>query len=268
MHPRSLGLVALVLCSAPAAAAQQSAQPNLVLTMFAGAVTGNGLWTIAKQPLCVFDATFGCSPQHDTLRLGRETTASITVGASMTYFPKPAFGFQVDVAYVGLPLTDACQMLFSNADTTNQQICADIQGQSHSTGAVSVVVSGLARLAPHGGMSPYVRAGFGILSYDHSTVEMSGAFAYGTAYPVRLVIADTAPRRTSVSGVLGAGMTFALNPGYQFRLEAHDIIVNFPRPTGPADDRANPPTGSRSYHHLALTMGLDVVLEKKRGRRY
>src|SRR3989442_11889030 len=101
--------------------------------MFAGAVTGNGLWTIGKQPLCVFDATFGCSPQHDTLRLARETSSSITAGASMTYFPQPAVGFQVDVAYVRPPLTDPRPMLFSHPGTHNQPICADHQGQSHST---------------------------------------------------------------------------------------------------------------------------------------
>jgi hypothetical protein len=38
--------------------------------------------------------------------------------------------------------------------------------------------------------------------------------------------------------------------------------------TGPANDLAIAPTASKYYHHFALVMGLDIVLERKRGRRY
>src|SRR3989442_6086919 len=109
--------------------------------MFAGAVTGNGLWTIGKQPLCVFDANFGCSPQHDTLRLARETSSSITAGASVTYFSQPAFGLPVDPPYVRPPLPDACPKLFSHAGNPHQQLRARNQGASQSTGAVVAVLN-------------------------------------------------------------------------------------------------------------------------------
>jgi hypothetical protein len=38
--------------------------------------------------------------------------------------------------------------------------------------------------------------------------------------------------------------------------------------TGPSDDFLRPPTETRIYHHIALTLGLGVILEKSRGRRY
>ena len=43
----------LALAGVSSAAAQTNPQPTIVLTIFAGAGTGHGLWVIDKQPLQV-----------------------------------------------------------------------------------------------------------------------------------------------------------------------------------------------------------------------
>ena len=70
---------------------------------------------------------------------------------------------------------------------------------------------------------------------------------------------------------LAAGFTQPLGKdgGYQVRLEMRDVISSFERVTGQADPTTLiAPTEIKYYHHLALTLGLDVVLERQRGRRY
>jgi len=63
------------------------------------------------------------------------------------------------------------------------------------------------------------------------------------------------------------------------RAEARDLIVALPRPTGPATDTGavassggatlpQPPVGFRVVHVPTLSVGLDVVLERRRGHRY
>src|SRR6266516_4188890 len=240
--PRLLLLALLAGASvAPArSAAQTGPQPNLVLTLAAGVVDGAALWTIPRQPFCPVYSGGTCNAPADTLRLAREQGSSITIGAAVSYFPGPSVGIQAEMAYLGLPLRDACALLNSSPPPTtqSQQLCANMQGASHSTGAISFVASALVRAAARHQLSPYQ------------------------------VLVDDSPQRLALSFVAGAGFTVALGPAYQFRFEARDAIARFERVTGASDASLLPPTGTKFFHHFVLTMGLDVVLEQKRGRRY
>ncbi len=255
-----------MLGTLPAGAlAQSGSQASLVVTVSGGVINGGALWTIGRQPFCPTYASGSCAAAYDTLRLARETGSSIMVGAAVSYFPNPVVGIEGEITYLGLPLSDGCAVL--NAGPTRQtlQVCNNIQGVSQSTGAISFFASVVARATPRGAISPFVRGGVGLVAFDHSTIEMSGADTSGRAYQVLI---DDNPKRIAVSAVLGGGATFPLGPGYQFRLEVRDVISGFERATGPADASLLPPTDTRFYHHFALTMGLDIVLERQRGRRY
>jgi len=64
-----------------------------------------------------------------------------------------------------------------------------------------------------------------------------------------------------VVGVIGRG--------YQFRFEVRDNWVRIPTVSGPAQRQGlKPPTSTSGKHVLSFTLGFDVVLERKRGRRY
>ena len=68
---------------------------------------------------------------------------------------------------------------------------------------------------------------------------------------------------------LGVGTTIAAGRGYQIRWEVRDNIVGHP-----AGHRARrrhgggAPARDRYQHIFSLNVGLDVILEKRRGRRY
>jgi hypothetical protein len=116
-----------------------------------------------------------------------------------------------------------------------------------------------------------VRVNIGIVTTPHSSVAVIGNyFTQLGPLPVPF-INDPSPRSSGPMFGLAAGFTQPLgkNGGYAFRLELRDAISSFERVTGPADPvTLLAPTEIKSYHHLSLTLGLDIVLEKARGRRY
>ncbi len=267
-QPRPVLLLLGLLAGVPApgrAAVQVGPRPTLVLTLVAGVADGAGLWTVPRQPFCPVYSSGSCAAPSDTLRLAREQSSSITIGAAVSYFPGPSVGIQAEMAYLGLPLRDACAVLNLSPSQPSRQLCANMQGASHSTGAISFAASALVRGAPRGQLSPYLRGGVGLVTFDHSPIELVGVDSAANSYQVFI---DDSPQRIAVSFIAGAGFTMALGSAYRFRLEARDAMTRFQRVTGASDASLVPPTGARFFHHFVLTMGLDVVLEQKRGRRY
>ena len=264
----------LVLFAVLPLAAQTAPQPNLVLTLFGGAVGGHALWSVGRQPLCVLATApggFTCTAQYDTLELNRDIGASIAVGISGTYFKNPHLGFQGEFYFLGLPFDDRCINVApynADADRKNEQLCDDISGASLSTSAIALFGGLIVRASATHWLSPYLRAGVGLVAYSGGTVSLSGRFQQGGTVYSRAVILDSVPKSSAMSAQLGAGITAAFSPGYQLRVEVRDAVVPLGRVTGPANDLAEAPTTQRTYHHIALTLGLDIVLEKKRGRRY
>jgi hypothetical protein len=267
---------AVVLLSATARA-QTGSQPMLVISMYGGVATGNHLWSIGRQPLDVLcNPTGACG--YDTLYLSRDLTSGIIAGVSATYFKNPHVGLMGEVFYLGMPLDDGCTALFINADpgynpTRNQVVCDNIAGASLSTSALGLYGGVVLRASATHVLSPYVRGGVGVLSYSSGTVEMSGLFA-DTTIESRAVIIDPHEKKLAPSAEVAAGFTARLGPGYQFRFELRDLLVPLEHVTGAAPVIGcggaclQPPTDTRIYHRIAFTLGLDVVLEQKRGRRY
>jgi len=276
MRPLSFVPLLVVLASPPrAVTAQTLGQTNLVLTLFGGAVAGHSLWSIDRQPLCVLATVspglFTCTNQYDTVRVTRDISPSLILGITGTYFKNPHVGFQGEFYFLGLPFDDHCNNVApynADSDRKNEQICDDISGASLSTSAIALFAGVIVRASPAHWFSPYVRAGAGLVAYSGGTISLSGRFVQGGNVYSNTVISDSTPKSSSLSAQLGAGATAAISPGYQFRIEVRDALVPLQRVTGPANDRGQAPRTSKIYHHFALTLGLDIVLEKKRGRRY
>jgi hypothetical protein len=267
MKPGACALVLLLCVSG--AAAQTPSRAQLVLTILGGAVSGHPLWEVAKQPVQVF----GVPSTYDTLHLLREVSSSVVVGAAATYFFSPQFGMHAEISYMGLPFDDGCTSLHTTpADSGRiQGACNDIASRSGAGGSISLYVGGTLRASAGKSLSPYVRGNIGIVTMPHSSVEVLGNFLTNLGPEPILIIDDPSPRSSSPMFGLAVGITQPLGKdgGYQFRLELRDAITSFDRVTGPADPATLlAPTESKSYHHFSLTLGLDVVLEKSRGRRY
>ena len=240
-------------------------QPTLVLSIVAGVESGNDLWEIPKQAYAVL----GASGTNDTLRLVRQVSPSFAAGMSGTYFPKPALGLQGELLYVSIPMENTCAMVYNTpSDSINDQICNNLTGTVSPNSAFIISGGVILRGAPRGAISPYLRGSVSWVSYSGSSIEMSGIFVSGGQLFSRQVIGDADPKKSSLGMRLGGGLTASLGPGYQFRLEVADNIFSMARVTGPANGLGVAPEEVKYYHHLLLTMGFDVILERKRGRRY
>ncbi len=255
----------------PAATAQTRSQPSLVLTIYAGTASGAGLWNIARQPLCLPNPSCASSDPHDTLRLTRDLGSSLLAGAGATYYANRHLGVTLEVFYLGMPLDDGCTGLFYNPDTEarNEQLCNNITSASLSTSAIAFFGGVVVRAAPTRAISPFVRAGAGLLSYSAGIIEVAGVYYLSNGQPeTRVVILDDKPKTSALTVHAAAGFTARLSPGYQFRFELRDILVPLKYITGPADGLGQVSTATRVHHRVALTLGLDVILERKPGRRY
>jgi opacity protein-like surface antigen len=264
---RSLVPVALLLLP-QVSVAQAPSEPTIMLTAYLGVANGHALWNVDRQPVCQLAGgppIFTCSG-HDTLGLTRDVTSSLAAGLTMVYFPARLIGLEFDINYLGLPFDTRCRPV-SVADSKNQELCTTIPARSLSGSSISFDLGVIARAAP-GPFSPYARAGIGILASSASSVEVVGSFTQGGTVYDRTVIADDHPRRASAALTVGGGVMATLGPGYVFRLEVKDVYASLARVEGPANDLTVAPTSTRAYHHIALTMGIGIVLERNRGRRY
>lgn len=269
-HATCVFLVLLGGGTSPAFA-QQSQQPTIVLTIGGGVVTGHGLWAINRQPICLLNGGGTCSGLYDTMRIARTISPSLVLGASGTYFPWPQVGFHAEISYVGFPNDDACTAIFLHPDPPDergQQMCDNLSSSNTSSSAISAFVGATLRAASRRAVSPYLRANLGVISFSGSTTEVIGPYVDGSGAHERSIIRDDSPGGMKPMVGLAGGFTSAIGSGYQFRLELRDIIASMDRVTGPASDLAIAPIESHYFHHIALVLGLDVVLEKRRGRRY
>jgi hypothetical protein len=234
-------------------------------------VTGHGLWTVERQQLCILSGSGACSSVYDTLRIARSISPSLVIGASGTYFPWPHLGFHAEISYLGLPIDDTCTPIHLNPDPPDQraeQMCNNLTATKGTGGAISLFVGATLRAASTKAISPYARFNIGMVNLSSSTTEVVGAYVDAVGLKERQIIEDLGGRGASFMIGAAAGITTPLGSGYQFRLEVRDIVNSLTRVTGPANDLAIAPTASKYYHHFALVMGLDIVLERKRGRRY
>jgi len=263
-RPMSL-LLAASLVAGPSVA-QTRQEPKLVLTIFGGVGAGRSLWTLGSQPFC----GVSCSPPatRDTFQLSRVISSGLVAGVAASYFTNPHVGLQAEVAYQGMAFEDHCLDLSGAPNPEYEEACMRVSSSNLSTSAISFLTSVILRGIPGSPVSPYVRAGMGLVTQTNGTVGMIGGVqASGQFLPVT-ILADPSPKSGGVGFQIAAGITSRLGSGYQVRIELRDIVSALDRVTGPAGDNLIPSKSSRYYHHIGLTIGLDVVLEQKRGRRY
>jgi len=266
---RALPVVLMSLALLPGlprrAAGQQGPQANLLLSFFGGVTTGHELWSVARQPVLSLGP-----PVYDTMALSRATTSGFIAGLSATYFGSGLLGFHGELTYAEHPFDDGCIMLSPAPAPDNDELCQSIQAGTHGGGVVSLMAGVTLRAATRGWIVPYLRGSVGVAAYSSSTVEVAGFFNDTASGNVRerVIIVDNDASRASPSAIVAAGLTAAIGTGYQLRLEVRDLIAGETVLTGSADGLGMAPTETRVSHHLGLSIGLDIVLERKRGRRY
>jgi hypothetical protein len=266
-------LVALGLClvmMTRSGAAQTPSEPRLMFSIFGGVSIPGSLFRIPVQPFSVPCETGACVPFIDTLALSRTMASAATAGLNGTLYGSSHFGLTAEIVYIGFGVDDTCDLLFEHPDfeQRNRQLCEDISQKTATKSTVGITFGGAARLSPQHPVSPYIRLQGGIGIRSSSIVEMSGRYQSGGQLRDRPVILDD--RTTSVHPMfVGAlGVMFSLGSGYQLRAELRDNLMLLERPTGPANELARVNKESFWSHVPAIVFGFDIVLQKKRGRRY
>jgi hypothetical protein len=116
---------------------------------------------------------------------------------------------------------------------------------------------------------PYLRLGGGIVVTQQSFLRMHGEINSGGGLSDVTLFDDDHNTTVKPYALFGGGVVAVAGKGIQFRFEVRDNWVRVPAVTGPTIRQGLiPPSEVVSKHILSFMIGFDIVLERKRGRRY
>lgn len=237
-------------------------QSRLIFTVSGGIVLGRDLWSVDAQPVQFTDPV-------DTFALARRITSNLAIGFGGTYFPGEHLGIAVEGFLVGLGFEDGCRQVFSSGNVDVATACQSIQGATKSATSVFLSAGPVYRINSRSLLSPYVRANLGLVFSNQSSIRTIGRFLSPEGQVDLIVYDDNHDSRVEPALGLGAGVTAAVASGYQLRWEVRDNIVGVQRVTSSTPEARVVPPHERTFKHLfSMTLGFDVVLERRRGRRY
>ena len=257
-----MGLIVVGIFPSTIRAQATGDQARLVFTVSAGAVTGKQLWSTASQPVHF-------TMPADTLDLSRRIRSTLAIGFGGAYFPGTNFGLTLEGFLLGLGFEDSCRHVFSSGSSSVSAVCSSIQGTSRAATAVALTAGTIFRINSRKPLSPYGRVNAGLVFSNQSSVRMTGQYQTATGPADLVVYADEKSSRVDPGLALGLGVTAAISKGYNLRWEIRDNIVGIHRVTAATSQAGIAAPIERSFKHLfSVTLGFDVVLERRRGRRY
>jgi len=268
MRVRHASLLALTVLAASAARLEgqrRADQARLMFSLGMGWASGGGtLWSVGKQPLAVQ------LNEIDTLSVGRSFRNSFNLVFSGTYFPGDHLGFTLEAQLLGLGTVDGCLIRATQGALFTQETCSSIEGSERSSSSTALAGGVMYRIASHNVIHPYLRAMGGMVIAQESFVKMKGRVTGSTGERADLILYDDKGGASFSPYVgLGGGVVIATGRGFQMRFEVRDNWVNLPAVSGPTARQGSvPPSDRVGVHRLTATIGFDILLERKRGRRY
>lgn len=257
---------------APTALAGQATadQARLMFTVGLGQTSGGGtLWSVGRQPFQISSTVI------DTLTVSRNFRRSLDVMFSGTYFPNDNLGFSVEAQLLGLATEDECSIRFTQGSTETQQLCRSIRRSERSASAAALSAGLVYRIGSRQPLHPFVRANAGFVVSQQSFLKTSGRIETDSAGIPTGVFSDLTLYQDSDPASLqpylsfGGGVAAVIGRGYQFRVEVRDNWVRLPAVAGPTRRQGVTPKSTVvGKHFLSFLVGFDIVLERKRGRRY
>jgi hypothetical protein len=237
-------------------------QARLMFTVSGGIVVGEHLWSVGTQAVQFIDPA-------DTFALARRITSNLGIAFSGSYFSGEHLGLSVEGFLVGLGFEDSCHQVFASGNLDVATACSSIQGATKSATSVFLSAGPVYRINSRSLFSPYARANAGLVFSNQSSIRTIGRFPSPEGLVDLIVYDDDHDSRVEPAVGLGAGFTAAIAQGYQLRWEVRDNIVGVQTVTSSTPDARVIPPHERVFKHLfSLTVGFDVVLERRRGRRY
>ncbi len=257
-----LGLtVVATLAGGPLAGQATNDEARLTIGVLGGWIGGGHLWS-TTQPI------FAVGNREDQFALDRELRSNITVSGQVTYFPRPTLGWTGEVSFLGIGTTDHCTMAVDNGDPFNQAACRAISGRDRAASGVALAGGVVLRPMSRADVQPYLRANVGLALVPRSTTAMTVFFGEDDQLAM-LLYEEDGSRAAKPLGALSLGLATSPNDGYQFRIEARATAVQLQVVDGPAPQAGSQPLiGSKWTILPSISVGMDIVLEKRRGRRY
>jgi hypothetical protein len=261
---RAATAAVLSLAAGTALSAQTNDEARLTLGMAAGYIGSHVLWTVPNQPiLSSFDPP-------SIFRITRSTHSDITIGASGVYYPSPHVGYIGEFTYVGLGNSDGCQIAEDGGDALLRAVCDALNGRTGSASIVTVNGGVMLRPFSRSFVQPYLKVVGGLAFTPSSTIAVQSVYGYiaDTALVVT-VYDDQSWKPIRPTATLGFGISTAPSSGYQLHVEARETWLGLGEVTGPTSRQGFIPDHRTVYKgYFSFLVGFDIVLAKRRGRRY
>ena len=260
---------AIVLLAGGLAAQARSDQARLSFGMAIGYNGGSNLWSVHDQTIF---GSFGVD-SADVSRIIRPTLGITFLGV---YYPNSRIGFTGEIHLIGLAYEDHCSLTTNSGSADTHQICSSINGSQSPGTAVAATVGTILRPFPWAGVQPYFRGNVGLTVSEQSTLRMRANFieeacdtTQSTCGSTYFLFEDSHPTSVSPTGALAVGITGFVGRGSQLRVEVKDNLVILKEVRGTTAYQAREPPWQQKVHQIfTLSVGMEVVLEKRRGRRY
>lgn len=262
------------------ARAQSRTQPEFVLSVSAGSLRGDRLWSLPLQP------AWAPSGRRDSLALSRWLVSpSVVVAVAATRYRSALVGTTVEATYLGFVTSSGCASLGGFAPDSfrrNERACNSLNGRRIGNGALALQGGFTLRTNAGSGSHFFVLALAGAAYLGRSMVPMSadveGPVIDTSSVPARIQV-DLLGERKSIAftwiATMAAGARIAMSGDYSASVQVGDMVVGLPVPTAAAEipSAAQPgsplaPVGRRTFHFPTMAVSIDLVFGRGRQRRY
>jgi opacity protein-like surface antigen len=256
--------IALLVAPAWSVSAQTNDEARLTLGIAAGFIGSHLLWDIPNQPVASsFD-----SP--DIFHLRREVRSDISISGHATFYRGPHLGFTGEFTYAGLGTSDGCQVVQDGGDPELAAAC-DALKENLGSASVTLIQGGLVyRPLARAGLQPYFKGLVGLAFTPISTIETRSF--YGSIADTSLILTiytDDSWKELRPTWTAALGVSTAPSSGYQLHVEVRQSWLPLGVVTGPTSGQGFvPPHKTAIKGFTSVLVGFDIVLEKRRGRRY
>lgn len=261
---RVTGSLMLLLAPLGTAGAQTNDEARLTLGVAAGYIGSRVLWDVPNQPIL---SQFG---SQSVFHIHRETGTDISIGGHATFFPNPRLGLSAEFTYVGLGNNDHCDLVSDGGDVELATACDALKGARGSASTTQVQGGLVFRPLTRSFLQPYFKGMVGVAFTPTSTLHTRSTF--GNIADTSLIITiynDDNWKPIRATWTAAIGVSTAPSSGYQLHLELRQAWIPLPVITGPTTGQGFiPPHKTVIKGFPSILVGFDIVLEKRRGRRY
>ncbi len=259
--PGVLGALAVLLGAAPATG-QTHDEARLTVGVSIGYIKGSALWTVAQQPIVDLDGS------QDLLTLHRRLAGNLTLSAQTMYFSSAHFGYTGEFTYIGLGTEDSCTLASGSGGVPGGPACEALKGVARPASAVSLMGGVVWRPISRTMYQPFARGLLGAAVVPRSALHMSSVFGLQQENLLEIYTEDNS-HMIRPAATMGVGVSTAPSAGYQLSAELRETWAVIPVVTGPTQYQGlQPPSANRVKMFPSFLVGLNIVLERRRGRRY